>query len=200
MSSTKQQDTAVSSQDPQLRGPPNIQPRPKLSKSERRDLQEKQKAAKAAASSSTNAKDKPKEPRAAARGAQPPPPKDSASVESAETGHVLRDLRIFSHFGFPSRIVSSAGSAKADIHPSILRLALQFAEFRIVGANARCISTLTAFKTVDIVSTSFIALLSTPSTGDSRLCYAPPDHSFTAPYDTPISSNHASCFCTADVH
>ncbi|KAF9518360.1 hypothetical protein BS47DRAFT_1338290 [Hydnum rufescens UP504] len=167
MSSTKH--TNGLSRDPQPRGPPpNIQPRPKLSKAERRDLQEKQKAAKAAAASSTNAKDKPKEVektlavpdkksesrskpsavRSIARINQPSPSKDSASVESAETEHVLRDLRIFSHFGFTSKIGSSATSTKADIHPSILRLALQFAEFRIVGANARCISTLTALKTV----------------------------------------------------
>jgi len=40
---------------------------------------------------------------------------------------------------------------KGDIHPAIVRLGLQFAEFKISGANARCIATLTAFKTVCIL-------------------------------------------------
>lgn len=34
------------------------------------------------------------------------------------------------------------------IHPAIQRLALQFSEFKITGANARCIATLTALKSV----------------------------------------------------
>ncbi|KII95883.1 hypothetical protein PLICRDRAFT_98953 [Plicaturopsis crispa FD-325 SS-3] len=56
-----------------------------------------------------------------------------------------RGLRIFAHFGLPK---SSAHVIKGDIHPAIVRLGLQFSSFRITGANARCIATLTAFKTV----------------------------------------------------
>ncbi|KAJ7068182.1 hypothetical protein C8F01DRAFT_979013 [Mycena amicta] len=55
-----------------------------------------------------------------------------------------RSLRIFSHFDIPK----NGPSAKGDIHPCIIRLALQFSEFKICGANARCIATLTAFKSV----------------------------------------------------
>ena len=36
------------------------------------------------------------------------------------------------------------------IHPSILRLALLYADFKIVGANARCLAMLEAFK--DVIS------------------------------------------------
>ncbi|KIK92360.1 hypothetical protein PAXRUDRAFT_830016 [Paxillus rubicundulus Ve08.2h10] len=55
-----------------------------------------------------------------------------------------RGLRIFSHFGAPK----PPAVTKGDIHPAIIRLGLQFAAFKITGANARCIAMLTAFKTV----------------------------------------------------
>ncbi|KAF8335020.1 uncharacterized protein EI90DRAFT_2914004 [Cantharellus anzutake] len=61
---------------------------------------------------------------------------------------VLRDLRIFSHFGTSARITGHSVPSKADIHPAVSRLALQFSSFRVVGANARCIATLSALKTV----------------------------------------------------
>lgn len=68
-----------------------------------------------------------------------------AVATSAEAEPVnARGLRIFSHFGLPKPV----SVAKGDIHPTILRLALQFSDFKISGANARCIATLTAFKTV----------------------------------------------------
>ncbi|KAJ3806919.1 translation initiation factor eIF2B delta subunit [Lentinula aff. lateritia] len=56
-----------------------------------------------------------------------------------------RGLRIFSHFGLPK---TPGHQIKGDIHPTIVKLGLQFSEFKICGANARCIATLTAFKTV----------------------------------------------------
>ncbi|KAF8637900.1 hypothetical protein AX17_002523 [Amanita inopinata Kibby_2008] len=56
-----------------------------------------------------------------------------------------RGLEIFSHFGLPKTV---GHTVKGDIHPVIERLALLFSEFKICGANARCIATLTAFKTV----------------------------------------------------
>jgi translation initiation factor eIF-2B subunit delta len=62
-------------------------------------------------------------------------------------------LRIFSHFGLP-KPVSHVG--KGDIHPAIVRLGLQFSTFKISGANARCIATLTAFKTVSLHARSFL--------------------------------------------
>ncbi|KIL65432.1 hypothetical protein M378DRAFT_186486 [Amanita muscaria Koide BX008] len=56
-----------------------------------------------------------------------------------------RGLMIFSHFSLPKQL---GQGVKGDIHPAIVRLALLFSEFKICGANARCIATLTAFKTV----------------------------------------------------
>jgi len=67
----------------------------------------------------------------------------TSSVSIPPAGNA-RGIRIFSHFGLPKPVTA----VKGDIHPSIARLALQFSEFKITGANARCIATLTAFKYV----------------------------------------------------
>ena len=140
--------------------PPNAQPKPKPSKAERRELQEKQRAAKQDAgvkppkkqqSNLTKSKEQSIQDGRSGNPTQGSHPvaafaKDSLSTTS--DADILRDLRIFSHFGSSARLPSQSISSKADIHPAIIRLALQFSSFRIVGANARCIATLAAFKTV----------------------------------------------------
>ncbi|KAI0316983.1 hypothetical protein OF83DRAFT_1123689 [Amylostereum chailletii] len=63
---------------------------------------------------------------------------DDAPVDS-------RGLRIFSHFALQK---PSSHAVKGDIHPAIVRLGLMFAQFKICGANARCIATLSVFKQV----------------------------------------------------
>jgi translation initiation factor eIF-2B subunit delta len=76
-----------------------------------------------------------------------------ASAVAMEDPAILQShgLRIFSHFGQPKPLAQ----VKGDIHPSIVRLGLLFSEFKVAGANARCISTLTAFKQVcSIISLS----------------------------------------------
>ncbi|KAJ6516157.1 IF-2B-domain-containing protein [Mycena sanguinolenta] len=129
-----------------------------MTKAERRELQEKQRAAKLAqAGDSNKPKAKPKADSAQRRSsaadktqssvdASKSQAKDAAAsamdVEAATSKS--RSLRIFSHFG----LTKHGHTVKGDIHPCIIRLALQFSEFRICGANARCIATLTAFKTV----------------------------------------------------
>ncbi|KAI0722152.1 eukaryotic translation initiation factor 2B delta subunit [Cerioporus squamosus] len=143
-----------------------------MTKQERRELQERQRAAKAAKTATTGANGKPQGGKpanqpAAAGGA--PSRKagrvsDAASklpsaglakaIEKAKAGqpsatdqlakNQARGLLIFSHFGLPKPV----STAKGDIHPVIARTALQFSSFKITGANARCIATLTAFKTV----------------------------------------------------
>ncbi|KAF9495753.1 IF-2B-domain-containing protein [Pleurotus eryngii] len=72
---------------------------------------------------------------------------DAASVAGGDDdpANRSRGLRIFLHFGLPK---PKGHAIKGDIHPAIIRLGLQFSEFKICGANARCIATLTAFKTV----------------------------------------------------
>ena len=128
-----------------------------MTKAERRELQERQRAAKAAAkapgqpSTSSPATKKPFKAAETTPRTAPATPggkaKDTgrATVGAHEgAGANERGLRIFSHFGNPKTV----SAVKGDIHPAILRLALQFSEFKITGANARCIATLTAFKTV----------------------------------------------------
>lgn len=56
--------------------------------------------------------------------------------------------RIFSHFVVPKKEGKIGTGIKGDVHPVIIRLGRQFADMKIVGANARCIAMLVAFKTV----------------------------------------------------
>lgn len=198
--------TAVASQSPGPTSAPlvsgsnphlalaNAKPKPQLSKAERREIQEKQRAAKAAGKQgpatagsagsgvpvSTPSNRKPAKaggpahlnaddsPRSQNRGGPQTPSLNtpSAFIQSsrdkdrdaqsttyshAETAESkMRDLRIFSHFAIPkggAGLSTKGIKGGADVHPAIIKLALQFAEFRVVGANARCIATLTAFKT-----------------------------------------------------
>lgn len=65
-------------------------------------------------------------------------------------------LSMFLHLDPPKSAKSlNAKIHKEQIHPSILRLALQYADFRVVGANARCIAMLEAFKDVRNITESF---------------------------------------------
>ncbi|KAI0723022.1 eukaryotic translation initiation factor 2B delta subunit [Earliella scabrosa] len=144
-----------------------------MTKQERRELQERQRAAKAAKASANGVNGKPQGGKPAnqapAAGGSAPSRKagrvsDAASkLPSASVSRTAekvkaslasatdqsaknqaRGLLIFSHFGLPKPV----STAKGDIHPVIARTALQFSSFKITGANARCIATLTAFKTV----------------------------------------------------
>lgn len=144
-----------------------------MSKAERRELQEKQRAAKllqkqnpaaapaAGGSAAPPATPKPKPPPTPSQRRFPgdssagaTPSRSSVQKETAAsaavgiddgTGGMSRGLRIFSHFGLPKPV---GHSVKGDIHPAIIRLGLLFSEFRICGSNARCIATLIAFKKV----------------------------------------------------
>ncbi len=180
---------------------PNSDSRPplklqkELTKAERRELQERQRAAKlaskgGAAPSGSIAKSTPK-PGAQAPMTSAPPKRGRRPSESAPRAPAVapgiaakdakisvpstlepspgnaRSLRIFLHFGLPKTV----SVAKGDIHPAILRLALQFSNFKITGANARCIATLTAFKTVRIfLAQTYLLPLQSSNAGHSRLC------------------------------
>jgi translation initiation factor eIF-2B subunit delta len=68
-------------------------------------------------------------------------------------------LKIFSHFGLTKR-APTVVKPDVVIHPAIIRLGLQFSEFSIVGSNARCIATLTAFKKVSSALFDHLCLVS----------------------------------------
>ncbi|KAI0047310.1 eukaryotic translation initiation factor 2B delta subunit [Auriscalpium vulgare] len=138
-----------------------------MTKAERRELQERQRAAKATGKTAAppppvNAKP------GASRPSQPPTPASPApkrgsqargtAPAGATTGKGAKDaksvaedavvrsrgLRIFSHFALQRTVAH----AKGDVHPAIVHLGLMFAEFKVSGANARCIATLSVFKQV----------------------------------------------------
>ena len=157
---TPQQD--MSSPNPSAPTPPKSQKQ--MTKAERREQQEAQRAAKAASKAATpqpaSAKPGPSHGRnASVSGKGSGPPSKSAKDPATKPGkgepkealhlsvqldETPRGLRIFSHFGTPK----PPAITKGDIHPVVVRLGLQFAEFKITGANARCIAMLSAFKTV----------------------------------------------------
>ncbi|CAE6445403.1 unnamed protein product [Rhizoctonia solani] len=136
-------------------------------RAENRERQEKQRAAKAAAATNKNsggggaesskktADTKLKQKQSVSQrpddsGARRGAPSQAPTTElppsiTADVENKIRDLRIFSHFGARGQL---GHKIKGEIHPSIVRLGLLFAEYKITGANARCISALTAFKSV----------------------------------------------------
>lgn len=72
-------------------------------------------------------------------------------VDAGAAGGSSDPLQPFLHLDLPAPSSSLSHSTKAstaNIHPSIIRLALQYAEFKVVGSNARCIAMLEALKDV----------------------------------------------------
>jgi translation initiation factor eIF-2B subunit delta len=163
-----------SANEPVQNDPAPSRPQKQMSKAERRELQEKQRAAKVAKTATGSQPGGPpakpphsaspapasSNPRKGGRGTESPlqrrgslaagpsgsstkPTKDSR-VATTEEAH-SRGLRIFSHFALQKPVVHVA---KGNVHPAIVHLGLMFAEFRICGANARCIATLSVFRRV----------------------------------------------------
>jgi translation initiation factor eIF-2B subunit delta len=144
-----------------------------MTKAERRELQERQRSAKAAQAGGLTAKQpQPTAPASShhkkggkgsegsmqgkgslAAGPSGPPNKSmkeskAAAAAAEEAAGRSRGLRIFSHFALQKPVVHVA---KGDVHPAIVRLGLMFAEFKISGANARSIATLSVFKRVRLL-------------------------------------------------
>ncbi|GAA5852745.1 hypothetical protein JCM8547_002613 [Rhodosporidiobolus lusitaniae] len=75
----------------------------------------------------------------------------SAAPPSSIHGGEADTLQPFLHLDLPvpsSSLSHSSKSSTSNIHPSIIRLALQYSEFKVVGANARCIAMVEAFKDI----------------------------------------------------
>ncbi len=145
-----------------------------MTKAERRELQERQRAAKAAQAGGATAKQPhptapaSSHPKKGGKGTESPvqgksslavgssgPPnkstkesKAAAAAAAEEAAGRSRGLRIFSHFALQKPV---GYVAKGDVHPAIVRLGLMFAEFKISGANARSIATLSVFKQVRLL-------------------------------------------------
>jgi translation initiation factor eIF-2B subunit delta len=153
--------------------PSPSRPQKQMKKAERRELQEKQRAAKATKAAagpqpggpaakphsvaptsqnprkSSKALETPSQGRgplaAGPSGSSTKTTKDSRVATTEEAGGRSRGLRIFSHFALQK---PASHVAKGNVHPAIVHLGLMFAEFRICGANARCIATLSVFRRV----------------------------------------------------
>jgi translation initiation factor eIF-2B subunit delta len=169
------QSNATGQNDQSSSGPPPKSQK-QMTKAERREIQERQRAAKAAKPATTGPQTDgttTKPPRSAAptlpnqkksgRGSESPvqtrgflaagpsapsgksTKESKAAAAAEEAAGRSRGLRIFSHFAFQKPVVHVT---KGDVHPAIVRLGLMFAEFKICGANARCIATLSVFKRV----------------------------------------------------
>jgi len=178
-----------------------------MTRAERREIQERQRAAKAAqkqqqqqgqqqgqaSSSKSKAQNAPQKkadsgrPRASSSAV--PALKDMSGAMSGAADSKTRGLRIFSHFGLPKTL---GHQVKGDIHPVIIRLGLQFSEFKICGANARCIATLTAFKTVRSLAQIYKVFCNLIFIGHSRLYHTRSQYPVKTPHDISFPANIAS--------
>lgn len=143
-------------------------PKTVLTKAERRELQERQRAAKAGAGAAAAGKPAPPggKQQSAAAGEKPPPPgteprpvakqhdtADAAKLRKQrllERTDVQKAVALFAHLPQYERekSISLPAQAACQIHPVVARLGLQYAEGVIQGANARCVAMLNAFKAV----------------------------------------------------
>lgn len=120
-----------------------------MSKAERRALQEQQRQAKQEAAANPRPAQSTRPAAAAAAPKKATSTSTGQSSASANTTHStpFTASNLFNHLTISSSQPLKTKSEK-DVHPAIAKLGLQWAEFRIVGANARCISMLEAFKQV----------------------------------------------------
>ncbi|KAI8447869.1 hypothetical protein BY996DRAFT_6433480 [Phakopsora pachyrhizi] len=129
-----------------------------MTKAERRELQERQRAEKAAlrgtttttASSTATRKNDQKLQPASTNSSVNNRAKATSLNNSNDRTSNNQSLQLFLHLDPPPTIDSLLDSQRSNpiLHPSILRLARLYAEFKIVGSNARCLAMLEAFKPV----------------------------------------------------
>jgi translation initiation factor eIF-2B subunit delta len=150
---------------------PKVKTAKEMTKAERREVQERQRAAKAQTSGKAappkggNAVTKASKETPAGPSSAPRPPKPVAKPREQVAAKIVQDAvsegsirstrrrtpksQIFSHFGAPKH---TPAAIKGNIHPAIISLGLKFGSFKITGANARCIATMTAFQKVCPIS------------------------------------------------
>lgn len=133
--------------------------REKMTKQERRAMQEAQRAARDPSSSVTPAAAKPavKKPEPVAASGVRLQYDDAKRVAKRSKASVVvrtqaqKHVPLFSHlpqYERESSLSLNVGFSNKEVHPAVLALGLQYAEGKISGGNARCIAMLTAFKRV----------------------------------------------------
>ncbi|KAG0306946.1 hypothetical protein BGZ98_001424 [Dissophora globulifera] len=135
-----------------------------MTKAERRELQEKQKAEKAARVSAGLPASGKKAAQIVSQpnsGFSPNPSKSLATsfpgveaekaIAAAESTsqakrreRLTKEIGLFAHLDPPK--FANTASAPKDLHPAVVNVGLQMAQFKICGANARCVATLNAFR------------------------------------------------------
>lgn len=148
--------------------PPTAPSQKSMSKAERRELQEKQKAEKAARLASGLPASGKKAAQVLAQpnsGFSPNPSKSlatsfpGAEAEKAMAGgggestnqtkrreKLTKEIGLFAHLDPPK--FANTASAPQGLHPAVVNVGLQMAQFKICGANARCVATMSAFRKV----------------------------------------------------
>jgi len=130
-----------------------------LNKAERRAIQEKQRADKAALKGSPAPSSSSKPGSKSATTAKTPthPPHASRPTRSNSAAKKIdpiidfpHSLQLFLHLEPPvtTHTLNASHKSNPALHHSILRVAQLFAQFKIVGSNARCMAMLEAFKQV----------------------------------------------------
>ncbi|KAI9233080.1 MAG: hypothetical protein BYD32DRAFT_426795 [Podila humilis] len=136
-----------------------------MSKAERRELQEKQKAEKAARLQAGLPASGKKAAQVLAQpnsGFSPNPSKSLASSfpgveaekaiaaaaestsQTKKREKLTKEIGLFAHLDPPK--FANTASAHKDLHPAVVNVGLQMAQFKICGANARCVATMSAFR------------------------------------------------------
>lgn len=138
-----------------------------MTKAERRELQEKQKAEKAARLQAGLPASGKKAAQVLAQpnsGFSPNPTKSLASSfpgveaekaiaaaaestsQTKKREKLTKEIGLFAHLDPPK--FANTASAHKDLHPAVVNVGLQMAQFKICGANARCVATMSAFRKV----------------------------------------------------
>ncbi|KAG0022770.1 hypothetical protein BGZ80_011180 [Entomortierella chlamydospora] len=135
-----------------------------MTKAERNELQQRQKAEKAARLAAGLPASRAKAAQVLAQpnsGFSPNPSKSLATsfpgaeaekaIAAAESTsqakkreRLTKEMGLFAHLDPPK--FANTASAPKDLHPAVVNVGLQMAQFKICGANARCVATLSAFR------------------------------------------------------
>ncbi|KAF9349445.1 hypothetical protein BGX26_012257 [Mortierella sp. AD094] len=135
-----------------------------MTKAERNELQQRQKAEKAARVAAGLPASRAKAAQVVAQsnsGFSPNPSKSLATsfpgaeaekaIAAAESTsqakrreRLTKEIGLFAHLDPPK--FANTASAPKDLHPAVVNVGLQMAQFKICGANARCVATLSAFR------------------------------------------------------
>ncbi|CAM9931032.1 unnamed protein product [Ectocarpus fasciculatus] len=131
-----------------------VKPKPKLTKAERREIQERQRAAKASARTGEQAAGTPgssggKHGQASSVSPSLPGSGHTSTGQkraAGQQGALANNVHMFSHLEQNRGVLPS--TSKGDIHPAILALGRKYSSGEVTGATARAVAMLMAFKQV----------------------------------------------------